>query len=47
MAARPMVSVISLETGAPAEQTALPAVFSAPIRHARCFVTSCSMCSCE
>mmetsp|Transcript_23786 Transcript_23786/g.61788 ORF Transcript_23786/g.61788 Transcript_23786/m.61788 type:complete len:405 (-) Transcript_23786:439-1653(-) len=32
MAARPMVSVLSLETGAPAEQTALPAVFSAPIR---------------
>lgn len=30
--ARPMVSVISLESGEAAEQTPLPAVFSAPIR---------------
>jgi large subunit ribosomal protein L4e len=32
MAARPLVSVINVETGEAAEQTALPAVFSAPIR---------------
>ncbi|GFR45344.1 hypothetical protein Agub_g6713 [Astrephomene gubernaculifera] len=31
-AARPLVSVINIETGEAAEQTALPAVFTAPIR---------------
>ncbi len=32
MAARPLVSVISVDSGEAAEQTQLPAVFSAPIR---------------
>lgn len=31
-AARPLVSVIGVDSGAAAEQTALPAVFTAPIR---------------